>query len=94
MPFADNLVAKHSNNVKDEKIANSESTYDERNEKIENEQMESNIHSTITSMDLQPSSTQTNIKMHPAMKDENRSYCYGKNEMNYQINADQYEQVS
>ena len=90
VPVVENSVIIHSSNFKDENIAKTENTCGERYEKIEDKQMESSIHPTITSMDLQPSLTQTNIKMHPTMKDEiELSHCYGKNDMNNQTNADQ-----
>ena len=94
---AENIMMTHGTidiySVKKEITVKTENTFDERYEKVLNEQMKISIDPTATTINLQhqkPSTWEADVQMHLTMNDKSGCLSRDKNEMNDQINVDNY----
>ena len=88
---AENIMMTHGTNVKKEITVKTENTFDERYEKVVNEQMKITIDPTPTTINLhhqKPSTWEADVQMHLRMNYKSGCLSRDKNEMNDQINLD------
>ena len=88
---AENIMMTHGTSLTKEITVKTENTFDERYEKVINEQMKISIDPTPTTINLQhqkPSTSEADVQMHLTKNYKSGCLSRDKNEMNNKINVD------